>query len=94
MSRWPRHRTRSSPESGATWPRRARRWPASAPATSAAAVQDAYLPAVVLGLYERQVLDAPTWPFNPAIVGRVFASAVAPLGVYVLKLAFGVGSGL
>ena len=60
----------------------------------AGAVQDAYLPVVVLGLYERQVLDAPTWPFNPTIVGRVFASAVAPLGVYVLKLAFGVGGGL
>ena len=62
-------------------------------AERAAAVHDAYLPAAVLGLYERQVLDAPTWPFNPAIVGRVFASAVAPLGVYVLKLAFGVGAG-
>ena len=61
---------------------------------TAGAVQDAYLPAVVLGLYERQVLDAPTWPFNPTIVGRVFASAVAPLGVYVLKLAFGVGGAL
>lgn len=61
---------------------------------SAGAVQDAYLPTVVLGLYERQVLEAPTWPFNPAIVGRVFASAVAPLGVYVLKLAFGIGGGL
>jgi hypothetical protein len=61
---------------------------------SAGAVQDAYRPVVVLGLYERQVLDAPTWPFNPTIVGRVFASAAAPLGVYVLKLAFGVGTGL
>lgn len=60
----------------------------------AGAVQDAYFPVVVLGLYERQVLDAPTWPFNPAIVGRVVVSAVAPLGVYVLKLAFGVGAGL
>jgi hypothetical protein len=53
-------------------------------------VQDAYLPVVVLGAYERQVLDAPTWPFNLAIVGRVFASVVAPLAVYALKLAFGV----
>jgi hypothetical protein len=60
----------------------------------AGAAQDAYLPAVVLGLYERQVLAAPTWPFNPTIVGRVVASAVAPLGVYVLKLAFGVAAGL
>jgi hypothetical protein len=61
---------------------------------SVGAVQDAYLPVVVLGAYERQVLDASTWPFNPTIVGRVFASAVAPLGVYVLKVAFGVGGGL
>jgi hypothetical protein len=61
---------------------------------SSGAVQDAYLPVVVLGLYERQVLDAPTWPFNPAIVGRVFASAAAPLGVYVVKLAFGGRAGL
>jgi hypothetical protein len=61
---------------------------------STAAVHDLYLPVVVLGAYERHVLDAPTWPFNPTIVGRVFASAVAPLGVYLLKLAFGVGGGL
>jgi hypothetical protein len=61
---------------------------------SAGAVQDAYLPVVVLGVYEQQVLDASTWPFNPTIVGRVFASAGAPLGVYLLKLAFGVGGGL
>jgi hypothetical protein len=40
------------------------------------------------------VLRASTWPFNPTIVGRVFASAVAPLGVYVLKLAFGVGGSM
>jgi hypothetical protein len=61
---------------------------------SAGAVHDAYSPVVVLGVYEQQVLDASTWPFNPAIVGRVFASAVAPLGVYVLKLAFGMPGGL
>ncbi len=57
---------------------------------STEAAENAYLHVVVLGTYERQVLDAPTWPFNPTIVGRVFASAAAPLGVYVLKLAFGV----
>ena len=61
---------------------------------AAAAVQDLYLPAVVLGVYEQQVLQASTWPFNPTIVGRVFASAAAPLGVYLLKLVFGVGGGL
>ena len=63
-------------------------------AGTAGAAPDAYLPVVVLGLYEQQVLDASTWPFNPTIVGRVFASAVAPLGVYLLKLAFGVARGL
>ena len=61
---------------------------------SAGIVQDTYLPVVILGVYEQQVLDASTWPFNPTIVGRVFASAGAPLGVYLLKLAFGVGGGL
>ena len=61
---------------------------------AAAAVENAYLPVVVLGTYEQQVLDAPTWPFNPTIVGRVFASAAAPLGVYFLKLAFGVTGAL
>jgi len=61
---------------------------------TAGAAQDPYVPVVVLGVYEQQVLDAPTWPFNPAIVGRVFASAAAPLGVYLLKLAFGVAEGI
>ncbi|CAN5807300.1 hypothetical protein BH11PSE8_BH11PSE8_22090 [soil metagenome] len=61
---------------------------------TAAPVQDAYLPVVILGIYERQVLEAPTWPFDLAIVGRVFASVGAPLAVYLLKLAFGVGRGL
>jgi len=61
---------------------------------SAEVVQDAYFPVVILGVYEQQVLHASTWPFNPAIVRRVLASAVAPLGVYLLKLAFGVGGGL
>ena len=63
-------------------------------ADAAGTVEDAYFPVVVLGVYEQQVLQASTWPFNPAIVGRVFASVGAPLGVYVLKLVFGVGSGL
>jgi len=61
---------------------------------AAGAVHDPYLPVVVLGAYEEQVRAAPTWPFNPAIVARVFASAVAPLGVYLLKLAFGVAGPL
>ena len=58
---------------------------------TARAVQDAYLPVVILGAYEGQVLNASTWPFDLSIVGRVFASVGAPLAVYLLKLAFGVG---
>jgi len=58
------------------------------------AVHDAYFPVVVCGMYEKQVLEASTWPFNPTIVGRLFASVIAPLTVYGLKLAFGVGGGL
>ena len=58
------------------------------------AVQDPYLPVVVCGIYEKQVLEASTWPFNPTIVRQLFASVVAPLSVYALKLAFGVAGGL
>lgn len=56
---------------------------------TARSAQDAYLPVVILGIYERQVLNASTWPFNLAIVGRVLASVGAPLVVYLLKLALG-----
>lgn len=61
---------------------------------SSALAECAYLPVVTLAAYERQVLDAATWPFNTKIVGRVFASAAAPLGVYIIKLAFGIAGGL
>jgi hypothetical protein len=60
--------------------------------SASGSVHETYVPVVVLGLYERQVLAAPTWPFNPKIVGRVFASAAAPLGLYLLKLAVGGGT--
>jgi hypothetical protein len=55
---------------------------------------DAYLPAVACGIYETQVRGASTWPFNPTIVRQLFASAAAPLFVYLLKLAFGIGGGV
>ena len=60
--------------------------------STSGSMHDAYGPVVLLGTYEQQVLAAPTWPFNPSIVGRVLASAAVPLGVYVVKLALGVGS--
>lgn len=58
------------------------------------AALEAYLPVAACGAYEKQVLDASTWPFNPTIVRQLLASAVAPLCVYGLKLAFGIGGGL
>jgi hypothetical protein len=63
-------------------------------ADPAGAVLDAYLPVVACGIYEKQVLDTSTWPFNPTIVRQLFASAAAPLCIYVLKLAFGIGARL
>ena len=60
---------------------------------SEALVQEAYFRVVILGVYEQQVLHARTWPFNPTILRRGFASAVAPLVVYLVNLAFSVGRG-
>jgi hypothetical protein len=48
-----------------------------------------YEPLVVFGTYERQVLEASTWPFDPKIVKQVAASLVAPIVIYGLKLAVG-----
>ncbi len=52
-----------------------------------------YNPVVVLGAYERQVLAASTWPFNPKIVKEVLASLVMPFLIYGLKIALGRLSG-
>lgn len=48
-----------------------------------------YEPIVVLGAYERQILAASTWPFNPKIVKELVASLVAPILIYGLKIALG-----
>jgi hypothetical protein len=48
-----------------------------------------YEPIVVLGAYERQILAASTWPFNPKIVKELVASLVAPILIYGLKIAVG-----
>lgn len=51
-----------------------------------------YDPVAVFASYERQLLEASTWPFDPKIVKEVVASIVAPILIYVLKVAVG-GSG-
>ena len=59
---------------------------------AACSVEDAarlYDPLVVFGTYERQVLEASTWPFNPQIVKQVAASVVAPILIYGIKVVVG-----
>jgi hypothetical protein len=51
-----------------------------------------YDPLVVFGAYERQVLAASTWPFNPKIVKEVAASVVAPVVIYGIKVAVGLSA--
>ncbi len=48
-----------------------------------------YHPLVVFATFERQVLEASTWPFNPKIVKEVGASVVAPVLIYGVKVAMG-----
>lgn len=48
-----------------------------------------YEPLVVFGTYERQVLQASTWPFNPKIIKQVAASLVAPILIYAIRVAVG-----
>lgn len=45
----------------------------------------------VWGIYERQVREAPTWPFNAGILGRLIASALAPAIIYIIKIFSGLG---
>lgn len=53
-------------------------------------VARAYEPVVMLGLYEKQVLEASTWPFNPKIAKELAFSVAVPVLIYFAKLAVGV----
>ena len=64
------------------------------PAPGAEDAARLYEPLVVFGTYERQVLEASTWPFNPKIVKQVAASAAAPILIYGLKVAVGLSGQL
>ena len=52
-------------------------------------IVDLYLPSVVVGAHERQILSASTWPFNPKTVKELIGSLVAPFLIYGIKLAIG-----
>ena len=36
--------------------------------------------------YEKRVKEAPTWPFNAAIVSRLLLSALMPAAIYLIKI--------
>lgn len=36
--------------------------------------------------YERRVKEAQEWPFNASIIRRLFASVLAPVSVYLIKI--------
>ncbi len=61
----------------------------SGPGLGAEEAARLYHPLVVFGTFERQVLEASTWPFNPKIVKEVTASLVAPVLIYGIKVAMG-----
>ena len=50
-----------------------------------------YSAIAVWGIYERQVREAPTWPFNAGILGRLIASALVPAIIYIIKIFSGLG---
>jgi hypothetical protein len=52
-------------------------------------VARAYEPVVMLGLYEKQVLEASTWPFNPKIAKELAFSVAVPVLIYFAKLVVG-----
>ncbi|MEP6876286.1 MAG: hypothetical protein ABI887_18170 [Burkholderiales bacterium] len=52
-------------------------------------VASLYDPIVVLNAYERQILAASTWPFNPKIVKELVVSLLAPFLIYGLKITIG-----
>jgi hypothetical protein len=47
----------------------------------------------VWGMYEKQVLEIPAWPFNAGVLGRLIASAIVPAIIYIIKIVFGLRFG-
>lgn len=50
-----------------------------------------YSAVAVWRLYERQIQETLTWPFNAGIIGRLIASAVVPAVIYIIKIFSGLG---
>jgi hypothetical protein len=52
-----------------------------------------YSAIAVWGMYEKQVLEIPAWPFNAGVLGRLIASAIVPAIIYIIKIVFGLRFG-
>ena len=50
-----------------------------------------YSAIAVWSIYEKQVREAPTWPFNAGILGRLVLSSLVPAVIYGLKILLGLG---
>ena len=59
--------------------------------SSTEATDRLYSSVAVWGIYERQVLETSTWPFNAGIVRRLLASTMTPIIVYFIKIVAGPG---
>jgi len=50
-----------------------------------------YSAIAVWSIYEKQVREAPTWPFNAGILGRLLVSSLVPAIIYTIKILSGLG---
>lgn len=50
-----------------------------------------YSAIAVWSIYEKQVREAPTWPFNAGILGRLVLSSLVPTIIYGIKIVLGLG---
>lgn len=50
-----------------------------------------YSAVAMWSIYEKQVREAPTWPFNAGILGRLVASVLVPAVIYAIKVFGGLG---
>ncbi|HEY96000.1 MAG TPA: hypothetical protein G4O15_13800 [Dehalococcoidia bacterium] len=50
-----------------------------------------YSAIAVWNIYEKQVREAPTWPFNAGILGRLVLSSLVPAVIYGIKIVLGLG---
>jgi hypothetical protein len=50
-----------------------------------------YSAIAVWSIYEKQVREAPTWPFNAGILGRLVLSSLVPAIIYGIKIVLGLG---